>query len=201
MIDNFLRRPQTPTEWAADGIRIVGILSVLIAFAWWTPTDAGILALALPALMVPRFVGARSGFDLAYGIVVTIAAWSNVLDLYRSVAGWDLAMHFAATGLIAAMAYLALRRWRVVPAAGALDRVPIVLVTAIGLAVCVIWEVIEWAGKTFVTSEIFVTYQDTIGDMIVGGMGSLVASVAVARVRLERTTGAPEKEESRWLRI
>ncbi|MFS0867219.1 hypothetical protein AB3M83_07780 [Microbacterium sp. 179-B 1A2 NHS] len=201
MIDDFLRRPHTITEWAADGIRILGILSVLVAFVWLTPTDAGILALALPALMVPRFAGARAGFDLGYGAAVVIATWSNVLDLYRTVAGWDLVMHFVTTGMIAAMAYLVLRRTRVVPGPDAPARVPIVLVTTIGLAVCVVWEVIEWAGKTFVTDEIFVTYQDTIGDMIVGGAGGLVAAVAVSLVRIERMASTPEREDARWLRI
>jgi hypothetical protein len=34
---------------------------------------------------------------------------------------------------------------------------------------------VEWLGKTYVSSSIFVAYDDTIGDMAVGGLGALVA--------------------------
>ncbi len=60
----------------------------------------------------------------------------------------------------------------------------------IGLAASAVWEMIEWAGRTFVTDEIFVTYEDTIGDMAMGGLGALAAGVLVAVVRLERRRSA-----------
>ncbi|WP_394279954.1 hypothetical protein [Microbacterium sp.] len=186
MIENFLRRPTSLSEWVADGIRLLGILGAVAAFVFFTPTDGGIVALALPALMVPRFLGARAGFDVLFGVVVTVAAWSNVLHLYRTLDGWDLVVHFVATAVIAAMTYLALRITGVVPEQEGLRRVPIVLVPTIGLAVSGIWEVIEWAGKTFVTDEIFVTYQDTIGDLVAGGAGAFAAGLLVASVRIER---------------
>ena len=31
------------------------------------------------------------------GVVVLVAAWGNVLDLYTTVPGWDLLLHFAGT--------------------------------------------------------------------------------------------------------
>jgi hypothetical protein len=55
-----------------------------------------------------------------------------------------------------------------------------------GLAVSALWEMVEWAGRTFVTSEIFVTYEDTISDMAVGGLGALAAGVVVALFPLLR---------------
>jgi hypothetical protein len=189
VIATFLRRPSGIGEWLADAVRALGVASVVAAFVWWTATDAGILALALPALVVPRFVGVRPGFDIFFGITVLVAAWSNVLGLYRVWPGWDLAVHIVCTGAGAAMLYLLLTRLDVVPlprAAGVRRRTPIVIVAALGLAVSAVWEMVEWLGKTFVTAEIFVTYQDTIGDMTVGGLGAVVAGVLVATVRLER---------------
>ncbi|WP_405375692.1 MULTISPECIES: DUF2238 domain-containing protein [unclassified Microbacterium] len=202
MIANFLRPPSAPLEWAADGIRVLGLLSVVIAFIWWEVTDAGILALALPTILVPRFLGARASFDIVYGAVVSIAAWSNVLGLYRAISWWDLAVHFAATGLIAAMLYLALRRAGVVPPGTAPRRVALVLVTTIGLAISAVWEMIEWLGKAFISPDIFVTYDDTVGDMVFGGLGALAAAVVVARTRIERTgsveSPAVGRKEDAW---
>jgi hypothetical protein len=189
MIEDFIRPPRTPLEWAADGVRAIGLLGVVAAFVWFTPTDAGVLAAALPALVAPRFLGARAGFDLAFGVVVLVAAWSNVFDLYRTVPGWDLVLHVVCTGVLAAALYLALARLDVVPparAAGTRRRTPVVIVTALALALGAVWEMVEWAGKTFVTDEIFVSYTDTIGDLVAGGVGGLLAGVLVARVRLER---------------
>ncbi len=193
MKEDFLRRPRTVAEYGADAIRVIGVLSVLVAAIWSTPTDAGILALATPALMLPRALGMRGGADLAIGVTVLVAAASNVFDLYRSVPGWDLVVHFVCTGAIAATGYLVLARLRIVPAQDSPDfrrRIPVALCTILGLAVSAVWEMIEWAGRTFVTDEIFVTYEDTIGDMALGGLGALAAGVLVAFVRLERVRGA-----------
>ncbi len=193
MKQNFLRRPEGAAEIVADLIRVIGALSVMVAAIWFTATDAGILALALPALLVPRFLAVRPAFDIPYELIVLIAAWSNVFDLYRTVPGWDLVVHFVCTGVIAAMTYLALAQVRVVPARGSecfAPRIPIVIVTALGLAVSVLWEIIEWLGYTFISDDIFVAYQDTIGDMAIGGVGSLVAALLVAHVRLLRTPPA-----------
>ncbi|WP_308796383.1 hypothetical protein [Agromyces silvae] len=189
MIDDFLRPPRTRLEWGADVVRVIGVLGIVVAFIWFAPTDAGVVAAALPAVFAPRFLGARAGFDLISGVVVLAAAWSNVFDLYRTVPGWDLVMHVVCTGVLAALLYLALARLEVVPApaaVGALRRTPIVIVTALGLALGAIWEMIEWLGKEFVTDEIFVTYTDTIGDLAADGVGGLLAGILVAWVRLER---------------
>jgi len=183
----FLRPPHGVAEWTADAVRLLGPLSVVAAFIWWAPSDAGILALSLLALVVPRFVGARPAYDVVFCLTVLVAAWSNVLHLYETVPSWDLVVHFACTGALAAMAYLLLARLAVVPlplAAGTRRATPIVLVTSLGLALSAVWEMAEWIGRTFVDPSIFVSSQDTIGDMAAGGLGGLVAGFVVARVRL-----------------
>ncbi|MFE1644861.1 hypothetical protein [Microbacterium sp. P01] len=189
MIENFLRRPRGAAEYIADAVRVLGVVGIIVAAVGWTATDAGILAFALPALLVPRFVGVRPWFDIFFGITVLVAAWSNVLDLYTSLAGWDLIVHFTATGVLSAMLYLLLSRWGVVPSpqeSGFRRRVPWVIVPAIGLAISALWEMVEWFGFTFISDQIFVTYTDTIGDMAVGGLGAVLAGCALASVRLDR---------------
>lgn len=189
MIERFLRRPHGAGEITADLLRVVGLVSVVVAGIWWQWTDAGVLAAALPVLLVPRFVGVRPAFDIVYCITVLVSAWSNVFDLYTSVAGWDLWVHTIATGVIAITVYLLLARLRVVAAPGTdafTPRVPIVLVTAIGLAISALWEFVEWFGWAFITDGIFVAYEDTIGDMAVGALGALAAGILLAFVRLDR---------------
>jgi len=157
---------------------------VLIAAVWMRTMDAGILALALPVLVVPRFVGVRAWFDIAFCAVVLLAAWSNVLDLYSGIAGWDIVMHFVCTGVIAAMGYLVLVRLRMLPEPPrSLRRLPLVLTPVIGLAVSAVWEMIEWIGWRFVSSDIYVGYQDTIGDMAAG------ESVTITLITTPSTVG------------
>lgn len=187
MIQNFLRRPRGIGELTADAVRIVAVLGVVAAAIWWSPTDAGILALALPAVLAPRFLTVRPGFDVAFGATVLIAAWSNVLDLYRSIVGWDLLVHFACTGLVAAMILVAFGHFGIVARSADLPRrAAVVLTPIIALAASAVWEMIEWLGYEFVSDEIFVTYTDTIGDMVAGGLGGIVAGCVLAFVPVER---------------
>jgi hypothetical protein len=187
VIENFLRRPQNAAEWFADGIRVLGVVSVVVAGIGWSPVDAGILAFVLPALLLPRLLGAEAWFDICCGAVILVAAWSNVVGLYDAVAWWDLLVHFLCTAVIAAMLYLLLAMLRVVPpppAAPGTARTPILLVTCLGLALSSLWEMVEWFGHTFISAEIYVSYQDTIGDMALGGLGALAAGMVVAFVPL-----------------
>lgn len=187
MIRRFLQPPRGAGEWIADGIRVLGPLSVIAGFVWWTPASAGVLALTLIGLVLPRFAGVRPGFDIVFCVTVLVAAWSNVLLLYETVPGWDLVVHFACTGVIAAMGYLLLARLGLVPlpdAPGTRPATPIVVVTSLGLALSAVWEMLEWIGWRYISDAIFVAYEDTIGDMAAGGLGGLLAGVLVARVRL-----------------
>jgi hypothetical protein len=194
VIEDFLRKPRGGTAVAADVVRVLGLLSVVVAAVWWSATDAGVLALVLPALLLPRFIAARPLFDLVYGIVLLVAAWSNVFDLYTTISWWDLAVHLACTGVVAAMIFLLLTRVEIIttPATGTVSAaVPIVLTTLIGLAASAVWEMIEWLGKAFVSDDIFVAYDDTIADMAVGGLGAVLAGVALATMRRRsRSDGA-----------
>jgi hypothetical protein len=187
MIENFLRRPLTAAEFVADGVRAFGLLSVFIAAFWFDLTDAGVLAFALPGLMLPRFVGVRAGVDIGFCLTLLVAAWSNVFDLYTRIAWWDLAVHFVCTAMIAALVYLWLSRLGIVPVPGRSAAFGAALITAmLGLALSALWEMVEWIGHAYISDEIFVAYDDTISDMAVGGLGALLAGVLVSSVRMLR---------------
>ena len=185
---NFLRPVHGPVAAGADAMRIVGLVSVAVAFLLHEPTDAGILAFTLPGLMVPRLLAMRPGADLAFGVILLTAAWSNVYDLYTRLPGWDLVVHAAATAALTVAAYLLLAHARVVPPAagpGRSRRAVVVLSPVIGLAISAVWEMVEWSGREFVTDTIFVTYTDTIGDMSAGAVGATLAGLLMAVVRVE----------------
>lgn len=189
MIENFLRRPSTAAELVADLVRIIGAGSVVVALIWFSPTDAGVLAFALPGLLIPRFLGVRPGFDIAFGVSLLVAAWSNLFDLYTAISWWDLVVHFVCTGLLAAVVYLALARAGVVARQGAEGFTTggaVILATVFGLALSAVWEMIEWFGHAFISDTIHVSYDDTIADMAIGGVGAFCVGFLIARVRLDR---------------
>lgn len=184
MIDNFLRPADTGAQIIADALRVLGVLSVAVALIFHDVTDAAIVAFSLPGLMLPRFIGMRAWADITVSITLLVAAWSNVFDLYTSVWWWDIPVHFLLAGELAVVAYLFLARFGIVtrPAeSGFTTAGAVVLTTAFGLALGALWEMVEWFGYVFLTDDIHVTYQDTIGDMAAGGLGALCAGWLLAR--------------------
>ncbi|MET0590095.1 MAG: hypothetical protein ABWZ77_02870 [Naasia sp.] len=181
----FLRPPVGPAAIAADAIRVIGLLSLMAAIIAWNGVSAAVFSLALLGQVAPRFLDARPGVDLAIGLGVYVSAASNVVDLYTRVTWWDIPVHIATTGLLALLIVLAADRSGVV-----FDRrrAPVTaLVVTIGLALSALWEMGEWAGHTYIDPAIYVGYDDTVIDMIAGGLGSaLAASVAPWALRRPR---------------
>jgi hypothetical protein len=185
MYANLKRPPRTAVEWIADAVRAVAILTVVVSTFTLPATDTAVLSMALPAVMLSRMLGLRSGLDLVTCVTVFVAAGSNVIDLYRSWTGWDLVVHAACTGVLAAVALVVLDDTGVLAPTGR-RRTPIVVATVAGLALSAVWEMVEWFGYRFLTDSIFVTYDDTIGDMAAGGIGALVVGILASRFRLTR---------------
>jgi len=183
MYANLKRPPRSVTDWLADLTRAIAIVVVVVALFTLPFTDFAVLSMSLPAVMLSRMIGLRSGLDLVTCVTVFVAAGSNVIDLYRTWTGWDLVVHLACTGVLAAVALVLLDDARVIPPTGR-RRTPIVVATMAGLALSAVWEMVEWFGYRFITDAIFVTYDDTIGDMMAGGAGAFVAGVLASRFRL-----------------
>ncbi|MCC3275995.1 MULTISPECIES: hypothetical protein [unclassified Arthrobacter] len=186
MIDALLRPPETRGEVIADVVRALGILSVAGALLLLGPVETALFLLVLLGLLVARSLDVIPGFDTAYGLVLLLAAWSSVADLYARISWWDLAIHCAATGVLAAMSYFLLVQFNAVPAvrrphrpSRSLPLVVPVLVLSLGLALSVLWEMGEWWGNAFVDGSINVGYGDTMGDLAAGGLGGLVSGVCL----------------------
>lgn len=186
MIETFLRRPAGAGELVADALRVVGLLSAVVAGVVFGPVYFFVFALTLLGLVVPRFLGVRPALDVVTCVVLLVAAWCAALGLYVSAPAVDIPVHLLLNGLLAALAFVLLRRAAVLP------RMPragtILVTTALGFALGVLWEFGEWAGNAFVDADIYVSYDDTIGDLAVGGFGSLLAGLAMPWAQ----------RESRW---
>ena len=189
MIENFLRPAQGPAEAGADALRVIGALSVVVAAVFFDPTDAGVVAFALPGLVAPRFIGMRAGADAVVTVTLLVAAWSNVFDLYTTVYWWDDVIHFVCGGVVGVLMYLLLAHFRIVAVPGKTGFTTAgaaVLTALFGVALSALWEMVEWFGYEYITTDIYVTYADTISDMAAGGLGALAAGVLLAFVPLLR---------------
>ncbi|MDR5711505.1 hypothetical protein [Nesterenkonia flava] len=163
------------------------MLSVVAAAIWYSLTDAGILAFALPGVFAPRFLGLRSGADIVCSITLLVAAWSNVFDLYTSISWWDVLIHVVCTAVLAAVVHAWAAHLGVVSAPRETSLSVTVMVTAaIGLALSALWEMVEWFGYVAITTDIYVTYHDTIGDMAAGGAGACAAGLLLRHMSLLR---------------
>jgi hypothetical protein len=189
---DFLRPPATAGQVAADLVRVVAVLSVPAAGVVAGPSYSAIMLLVLGGALLPRMLPMRSGEDVAVGLSVLLAGWSSVLDLYDAISWWDLLVHGVATGVLAVLADAVLTRFAVIGegARPLLHRV--VVRVACGLALAVLWEMTEWVGHAF-DPEVHVGYDDSIGDMAIGGLGALAAGLLLpdALRRPAPASGAP----------
>ncbi len=176
LVAAFLRTPDSPALAIADALRIAGLLSVAYGVAIGEPVTAAMFALTLIGLVATRFLGVRGGFDAIVGAALLVAAWCSALELYITVPIVDLPVHFALNGALAALAVIALRSAGIVPAQGG-RALEALLVGTVGVTLGVLWEFGEWAGHTWLDPGILVGYDDTIGDLLVGGLGSFAAAL------------------------
>lgn len=182
MIRTLLRAPTGVAEVVADVLRVLGVISIVVAAIGWGPLSGLSFVFAVGVMLVPRLLGLRPSFDIAFGAVILCATWSSVLGVYLTTRWWDLPMHFLTNGLCAALLYIVLVRLRVVADAATLPRPMLsaaVVTTALGLSLGAFWEFFEWFGHTFIDGEIFVGYVDSLGDLFWGGVGSLLAGCSM----------------------
>jgi uncharacterized membrane protein YjdF len=141
------------------------------------------VAMALPPLLW-RLVARRRHDDspLPWAGFAFIAApflvdvTGNTLDLYDSVDWWDDANHYVNWLLLCVGIGLLLERQVVRPA-----WVLVLLVTGIGAALAIGWELAEW--YTFIRhgTELDTAYTDTLGDEALGTLGGFTAALLLAR--------------------
>lgn len=166
---------------ATDLVSVAGVASFVVAF-WWDAVVVALFALVLLGLVVPRLARMPGWLQAATGATLLLGAWGATLDWYVAVPWLDIVVHAVANGLLAAVALVGMQRARLLP--GRLPAAGTVLVaTALGALLAVVWEAGEWFGHTMLDDGIGVGYDDTVGDLVCGTVGSFVAGVALATGR------------------
>ncbi|TFB48718.1 hypothetical protein [Cryobacterium tagatosivorans] len=194
MTGSFLRAPSGAAETAADALRVLALICIVVAGVGWGPIEGVSLAFVAGGMLLPRPLGVRPSVDIAFGIVLLVAVWSSVLHIYISTRWWDLPMHFLTNGLCAALCYIGLVRLGIVADAATLPRPmvsAVVMTAALGLSLGVLWEVFEWFGHTFIDGKIFVGYVDSIGDLAWGAAGAVVAGFSMPFLMGRASAAAP----------
>ncbi len=133
--------------------------------------------------------GGRSGAfpwlgDLLFSLPWFLDTLGNRLNLFDTLWWWDDWMHFLSWGLLTA-AILVL-----FPPDGGLGRV-VERAIAFGCGSALLWELGEYAAFIRNSPELQTAYTDTLGDLALGTLGSLVAAVVVWRIRGRGWSGVP----------
>ncbi|WP_436701459.1 hypothetical protein [Nocardioides sp. BYT-33-1] len=119
----------------------------------------------------------RASFPWLPDLMVTLTCFTDILgnrmDLYDTIAWFDDLMHFANTGLIAgAVILLTLHH-----SAGRIRVVERAL--AVGATAAIAWELAEYVAFINGHSERAFAYEDTLGDLGLGVLGSVVAALVI----------------------
>lgn len=107
----------------------------------------------------------------------------NSADLYDSVVWWDDANHFFNWFLLGIGTGLILRHVN--------ELRPWVLawmVTGMGAMLAILWELAEWFTFIRHGTELDTAYEDTLGDMALGTLGSFLAGFLIARIAAKSNT-------------
>jgi hypothetical protein len=196
----IVRSSATGTTLAAVDLtlKIVLLIAMLqvLADPGWAHLDgkapvARSIVFPLWALAVPCFwaVARRPGpFPWGADVLVTLTCLVDVvgnrLDLYDSVTGFDDWVHFG-NSLIVSVVYVVLT----VDRHASLPAIAHAAVAA-GLTASLAWELFEYGAFLVRTTEWASVYSDTVGDLLLGWLGSL-AAVAVLAVARRRDIGDP----------
>lgn len=187
--------------WVGAGLKagLVGLLLLPLFFPDLEQYEGKgmswrILVFPLAGLIVPalwRLTGSRQPYPhLADNLLVlpplTDVVW-NTLDAYDRVWWWDDVNHLVNSMLFAAVIGLWAGRYPLSPA------VRSGLALGLGMTLQVLWELGEYAVFVANAAEVANAYQDTIGDLALDLVGSLLgAAFAVFAIQV----GAEEAREA-----
>ncbi|VXC36014.1 hypothetical protein [Aeromicrobium sp. 9AM] len=119
----------------------------------------------------------RASFPWVADFLVTFACFSdifgNFVNLYDSMDSFDNVVHFVNTGLLTA-AVILLTMHRSSTLGAVVERA-----LAFGVSAALVWEIAEYFAFLRWSPERLGAYADTLSDMSLGALGSLVAAFSV----------------------
>lgn len=163
-----------------DLCRQAALVSVAVGTWHGGLVGLALFLLVLGGTVVPRALGSSTLVDVTFCCSVVFGAWAAQLDWYVRIDWLDVAVHALVTGLVGAIALEVLVRVGLLPAGLPVPAL-LVVVTALGTTLAVVWELGEWFGHTFLDERIQVGYDDTVGDLAAGMAGAVLAALLVVR--------------------
>jgi hypothetical protein len=119
----------------------------------------------------------RASFPWLADLLVTLTCFTDILgnrmDLYDAIFWFDDLMHFANTGMIAAAVVL-LTLHRSAPRYRVVERA-----LAVGATAAIAWEIAEYYAFISGHAEHAFAYEDTLGDLALGVLGSVTAALVI----------------------
>jgi hypothetical protein len=180
------RYPAPPVLKSADIAAKAGlILLVLVALAapgFGNLDGKGLVpravAYPLAAFAIPfvwfTWWRQRASFPWTADFLVTFVCFSdmfgNFLNLYDAVESFDNLIHLVNTGLLTA-AFILLTLHRTAPLGAVIERA-----LAFGVSAALVWEIAEYFAFLRWSPERLGAYADTLSDMALGSLGSLLAA-------------------------
>ncbi|NUT51478.1 MAG: hypothetical protein HOV94_29890 [Saccharothrix sp.] len=176
----------------ADLLR-VAVLGAAVFTAVSDQVEGSIrLGLVLLILLASRLASLPRPLDLAVCVLLPVATAASLFHWYRQITWLDWVLHCVCTGALAAMVYLLLLRARLLPALRDQSRGAVVLLTAlVGIALGVVWEFYEWFAEIVAGVRIGVGYTDTIADLAMDTLGSVLTGVALVAWSADRREPHP----------
>src|SRR4051812_12940641 len=145
------------------------------AFAWRLVTYP-IAGLIIPAAWA--LAGRHRPYPYAADAMLVapflIDVAGNAFDLYDTIWWWDDANHFFNWALLSGAIGMLLRRTQLRPL------VRIGLVIGFGATTAILWELGEYVAFIHSSPELATAYIDTLGDLGLGLLGSVVAAMVAA---------------------
>lgn len=166
-----------------DLLRLAALGSLVVGILRYPVNAVVAFTVVLVIMLVPRVAELPRPIDLAVCITWLPAGWAKVAGWYGAVSWLDFVIHGVTTGASAAALYLLLVRIGLVPPLQdrAIHRAGIVLLTtALGMSIGVLWEFYEWIAYTNLPGRDYVGYTDTIADLLMDTVSSSVAGIGLA---------------------
>lgn len=132
--------------------------------------------LALPVIWATWW-RPRASFPWTADFLISFACFSdifgNVLNMYDSIDAFDNIVHFVNTGLLTA-AVILLTLHRTASLSAVIERS-----IAFGVSAALVWEIAEYFAFLRWSPERLGAYADTLSDMALGALGSVIAGLCV----------------------
>lgn len=127
------------------------------------------------------------GLDILLGLPFLIDVGGNALNLYDTIEWWDDLNHLVNWGILSAafgqfLLRLPVGKWST---AG--------LVAGFGAITAILWELAEYITFVRNSPELQTAYTDTLGDLVLGTTGSIIAGLVTSMVLWPRRAMSNEQ--------